>query len=154
MGMSDYFRELRSLVGDRELLLPSTALLITDSDDRLLLARLRGTGEWATVGGMIEPGESPIEAAEREAREEIRAETRIGQLLGVYGGDGYRVRYPNGDLVAYVVVAYAATLRSRPEPDMDEVTEIGWFSKPDLPALGLGSLNRTLLTELGWMEQR
>lgn len=146
--MSDYVAELRGLVGDRELMLPSAALVITDPDDRLMLVRQRDTGEWSTVGGMIEPGESPAVAARREAREEIGAEVDLGRLLGVFGGGGYRVRYPNGDRVAYIVVAFAARLRSEPRPDMEEVNEIGWFSAGELDGEELSPLNRTLLTEL------
>ncbi|MDH3681406.1 MAG: NUDIX domain-containing protein [Acidimicrobiia bacterium] len=149
--MSNYLRELRALVGDRELLLPAAAVVITDPRDRLLLVRQSNTGDWSTVGGMIEPGESPMVAAARETHEEVEADVDLDRLLGVFGGPGYRVDYPNGHRVAYVVAAYSASLRSTPRPDGDEVTEIGWFSSGELAALDLSPLNRTLLVDLGWI---
>lgn len=49
-------------------------LLLVDPDGRVLLVRGRdtveGTTHWFPVGGGIEDGESPAEAAAREAREE------------------------------------------------------------------------------------
>jgi 8-oxo-dGTP pyrophosphatase MutT (NUDIX family) len=43
---------------------------IVDADDRLLLHHHRRLDRWLQMGGHIEPGESPLEAALREGREE------------------------------------------------------------------------------------
>jgi len=51
------------------------AVLLVDRDGRVLL-QLRdehapvGPGRWSTVGGAVEPGERPADAAERELTEE------------------------------------------------------------------------------------
>ena len=50
--------------------MPSVAVMIRDAAGRLLLARDRDTGLWQTVGGAMEPGEEPAQAAVREALEE------------------------------------------------------------------------------------
>lgn len=44
-----------------------------------------------TVGGAVDPGESPKEAAIREAREEIGVEVRLGRLIDVVGGPEFEV---------------------------------------------------------------
>jgi 8-oxo-dGTP pyrophosphatase MutT (NUDIX family) len=41
---------------------------------------------WAVLGGAVEVGESPADAAIREAREEIGANVRLTRLLDVLGG--------------------------------------------------------------------
>ena len=106
VGISPFVRGLREKVGPGLLLLPSTTVLPRDDDGRLLLVRLRDSGHWATIGGAVEPDESPKECAVREAREEAGVEIALGPVLGVFGGPEYRVTYPNGDETAYVVTVF------------------------------------------------
>jgi 8-oxo-dGTP diphosphatase len=52
---------------------------------RLLMTKRRfpqGTFEWAAVSGQIEPGETPEQAALREAREEVGLEIEVVRRLG------------------------------------------------------------------------
>jgi 8-oxo-dGTP pyrophosphatase MutT (NUDIX family) len=55
---------------------PTARVLLLDRQDRILLMKGRmpaapdGPGAWFTVGGGVEPGESHLEAAAREIREE------------------------------------------------------------------------------------
>src|SRR5580698_10871393 len=108
--ISPHVRRLREKVGHDLLLLPSTSVLPRDSAGRLLLVRLIDTGNWATIGGAVEPDESPRECAVREAEEESGVSVRLGEVLGVLGGPEYRVTYPNGDETAYVVTVFDATV--------------------------------------------
>jgi 8-oxo-dGTP pyrophosphatase MutT (NUDIX family) len=150
MGISPYVADLRRLVGRHTLLLPAVSLLIEDPDGRLLLVRESASGTWCTVGGMVEPDESPLAAAHREAVEEIGTPVADLHLLGVFGGPGYHVTYANGDEVCYVCIAYRATVAGLPSPDMDEVCEAAWFHPGDLAGLPLSPLNHHLLAELGY----
>ncbi|MFF1776962.1 NUDIX domain-containing protein [Streptomyces virginiae] len=51
---------------------PMTAgVLITDPADRLLIVHPAKGGPWHLPGGIVEQGESPLDAARREAREEL-----------------------------------------------------------------------------------
>jgi 8-oxo-dGTP pyrophosphatase MutT (NUDIX family) len=135
------------------LVLPSAALLITDDSGRIMLCRAIGHTEgWQVIGGAIDPGESPAEAAVREAHEELGVTVRLGRLLGAVGGPDYVVTYPNQDVVAYVTVCYEAFIVSGdPVPDGEELSRIGWFSRSDLPAIPLSRFARALLTETGYL---
>jgi ADP-ribose pyrophosphatase YjhB (NUDIX family) len=148
--ISPFVRELREKVGHDLLVLPSTAVLPRDDAGRLLLVRLIDTGNWAVIGGAVEPDESPREGAVREAEEEAGITVELGNLLGVFGGQEYRVTYPNGDKTAYVVTTFEATLiDGTPRPDGDETSEVGWFRPEEMPFDQMGGLNRALFRDLG-----
>jgi 8-oxo-dGTP pyrophosphatase MutT (NUDIX family) len=137
------------MVGHSLLLLPSTSVLPRDDAGRLLLVRLIDTGHWATIGGAIEPDESPSESAIREAREEAGVSVELGAILGVLGGPDYRVTYPNGDRSAYVVTVFDATVvDGTPRPDEDETSDVGWFKPDELPVSQMGRLTQAIFRDL------
>src|SRR5215469_12692195 len=91
-----------------------------------------------TLGGAVEPGESPSTAAVREAREEIGADIQLVRLLDVLGGPDFEVSYPNGDRVAYVTAVYEARItEGTPTAGDGELSEVAWFAPEDLPDLPL-----------------
>jgi ADP-ribose pyrophosphatase YjhB (NUDIX family) len=146
--MSAHIARLRAAVGHELLLLPSVSVLPVDEAGRLLLVRHAGHHDgWAVLGGAVEVGESPAEAAIREAREEIGAEVRLTRLLDVLGGPEYQVTYPNGDLAAYVTAVYEAEIvNGLPGvADHDELSDTAWFRSEELPGLELSRLSRALL---------
>jgi 8-oxo-dGTP pyrophosphatase MutT (NUDIX family) len=150
MGMSPYFTELRSKVGNDLLLVPGVSVLIWSSDGRLLLVRDTAPGPWGLVGGAIEPDEVPEDAARREAFEEVGVVVEITGLRGVLGGPSFRVRYDNGDDVSYVSMVYDARIDSGiPSPDYDEVQEVGWFGPGDFSTLNLDGIAVATLDGLG-----
>ncbi|MBR7200495.1 NUDIX domain-containing protein, partial [Pseudomonas sp. 14A] len=87
------------------------------------------------IGGGVEPDEDPSGALAREVLEETGARIRITGVIGAYGGEPMMVTYPNGDQVGYVTIAYECELLSEATPDLDEITELGWFSRAAIFAL-------------------
>lgn len=81
-------------------------MLVFDPQGRLLLQRRTDTSEWAIPGGMMEPGESFEQTARREILEETGLTLGALEFLGVYSGSQFYYRYPNGDEVNNVSVAY------------------------------------------------
>lgn len=139
------------MVGTEVLLLPSVAVLAWDRQERLLLVRDAGINQWVTVGGMVEPGETPQGAAVREAYEETGLEVADLRLRGVVGGPDYFITYPNGDQVAYVTTVFDARVTGgRARADGPETSELGWWSPARLERnLEISSLTRSLLFEIG-----
>jgi ADP-ribose pyrophosphatase YjhB (NUDIX family) len=129
------------------LLLPSVSVLPVDGAGRVLLVRHAGHHDgWAVLGGAVEIGESPGEAAVREAREEIGTEIRLRALLDVLGGPDYEVTYPNGDRTAYVTAVYEAEIISGAPAVADgELSDLAWFSPAELTQITLSRLSRALL---------
>jgi 8-oxo-dGTP pyrophosphatase MutT (NUDIX family) len=92
--------------GDRS---GETALLLT-----LRAAGLRAhRGQWALPGGRCDAGETPVEAALRELKEELGLEARAGDVLGLL--DDYPTR--SGYLITPVVVWAGTSAAISPNPE-------------------------------------
>ena len=153
IAISPFVQGLRAKVGSDLLLLPSATTLPRDDDGRVLLVRTSDDGTWATIGGLIEPNERPADAARRETKEEAGVDVELGELIGVFGGPGYQITYPGGDKTAYVVSVYDATVTTgTPEPDGEETTEVGWFSRAELEKADLSPFTRVLLRDVGLID--
>ena len=150
MAISDYLRGIRDRIGHDLVLLPAVCILIWDDDGRLLLMQEQETRRWQTIGGMVDPDESPWDAARREAFEEAGVEVRLERIRAALGGPGYRVHYPNGDLCSYVSTVFdAVVVDGEPGDGDDEVHQLAWFDPADISDLDLDPLNRHLLTDAG-----
>lgn len=137
MTRSGHVAEIRALVGNHRLLLPSVGTAVFDDASRLLLVdHADGTHRWGLPGGAIEPGEHPADAAVREVFEETGIEIEITGLAGVFSGPDAEVRYDNGDVTTYVTAVFTARPRQATVPriDRDELADAAWFAVEELPA--------------------
>ncbi len=150
MPISPYVRRLRKHVGNDVLQIASAAVVVRDPDGQVLLAKDADSGRWILLGGAIEIDESPEDAAVREAAEEAGVEIRIRRLLGVASGPECRVRYPNGDETAYVVIIFEGEIvAGTPRPDGVEILETRWVPPSELAAVDLSGITRALLATSG-----
>jgi ADP-ribose pyrophosphatase YjhB (NUDIX family) len=148
MPMSEYLRRLRERVGNDLLVLPAVAVMVLDAKERLLLVRDAGTGLWATPGGAVDPDEDPADAAVREMGEETGLLVELQRVLGVYGGPEFRLTYPNGDVVSYCIISFAAEIRGGAmRPDGIETLELRWFSEAETEALDMGPWTRITIRD-------
>jgi|SRR5579875_480131 len=97
-------------------------VLPTDSDGRILLARLTyGPEVWAMVGGVAEPGESPDEAARREALEEAGLTITTDRLVAVCD---------RGQVILFI---FAGTVVGGTLcPQVEEIAELRWFTPDEI----------------------
>jgi 8-oxo-dGTP pyrophosphatase MutT (NUDIX family) len=129
----DYILQLRQLIGHRPILMVGAAILVLDSQDRLLMLRRSDTGLWGIPGGATEPGEVVEEAAKRETLEEANLEIVEMSLFGVFSGPALYYKYPNGDEVHNVTVMYLSRNWLGEIKLNDEHTEWRWFSANEIP---------------------
>ena len=143
--MSGYVRGLREKIGTDFLLVPSVAAIVRDGDGRILLVR-HVEGRWQLPGGAVDPGEHPRAAAARECLEEAGIVVRVGEVLGVFGGEDYRVTYANGDQLGFVPILFAAELVSGElRADGEETQDVGWFALEETEALEMHPATREML---------
>jgi 8-oxo-dGTP pyrophosphatase MutT (NUDIX family) len=130
-----YVEELRKLLGNRPIIFVAVPVLILDDQDRVLLQLRADDHTWCLPGGYMELGESTIETAQREIREETGLEIGRLSLFDVYSGREFFKEFPNGDQVFSVSVVYFThDARGELRPDGQEGLELGYFSRKDLPS--------------------
>ena len=138
MPISTYLRDLRAVVGPRLLLLPGVSAIVRDDAERVLFIRRADDGRWGLPAGGVDPGESPAEAVVREVREETGLTVRVARVAGVFGGAGYRHRYPNGDEAEWVVAVFECDVLGGELTPLDgEALELRYFAPEDAPTLQL-----------------
>ncbi|MEO2097966.1 MAG: NUDIX domain-containing protein, partial [Brachybacterium sp.] len=71
MATPDFVLSLRERIGNELLWMPGvTAVVLNPARTRLLVVRRADDGRWTPVTGIVDPGEEPARAAEREVAEE------------------------------------------------------------------------------------
>jgi len=133
MPMSDYVRALRAKIGATVLELPSVSVLTFDERDRVLLLRHVEGNDWTTPGGMVEPYETPADAAVREMWEETGLHVELTRIVGVFGGELCATTYANGDKVAWVSTVFVADVVGGVlKPDGEEILEARHFARHEI----------------------
>jgi 8-oxo-dGTP diphosphatase len=108
---------------------PAVGVAVVQAN-RVLLVRRRYApmqGSWALPGGFLEIGETPAQAAVREAREETGLRVRLVSLLGGFHGGGSRG--------GVIFLCYRAEVRGGALEAGDDATDAGFFplEKPPRP---------------------
>ena len=115
---------------------PSVFVAARDERDRLLLVRRRDTGTWELPGGRVDVGESAVDAAVRDTREEAGVRVQVVGLIGLFTDPAHIVRSTLGDVRQQFVVCFRARpMWGRPRPDQDETIDADWFEISEIAAL-------------------
>jgi 8-oxo-dGTP pyrophosphatase MutT (NUDIX family) len=108
--------------------------VVFDESGKVLLHQRTDNGRWALPGGAIETGQTAEDATVREVKEETGYDVRVTKLFGVYSTpENTTITYPNGDVVAYVNIAFECELLGGERALNDESSAIDWFDPEKLP---------------------
>jgi len=141
----DFILRLREKIGHDELWLSGVTAVVLrgEGDEReVLLVRRADTGAWTPVTGIIDPGEPPAVAAEREVLEEADIVAVAERIAWVHTEDRVVV-YENGDRSRYLDILFRCRYVSgEPFPADGENTEAAWFRLGALPPMSERQLER------------
>ena len=134
MPIPDFVVELRRHIGQRELWLPGVTAVVRRGDE-ILLVRRSDNGRWTPVTGIIDPGEQPAVAAQREVLEETGVTVRVEHLAWVHSDAP--VVHANGDRARYLDLCFSCRyLKGEAHVADDESVDVRWFPVDDLPPMG------------------
>jgi len=128
-------------------LVPSVNVVVVNDAGEVLMIRRSDNDNWAVPGGAIDLGESMVEAAIRETREESGIECRIAGIVGIYTDPRHVILYTsNGEArQEFSIVLTASAVGGTPTPS-DESSEVAWVRREDL---GSYSMDRSMRVRIG-----
>src|ERR1700691_5671303 len=128
-------------------LVPSVNVVVVNDAGEVLMIRRSDNDNWAVPGGAIDLGESMVEAAIRETREESGIECRITGIVGIYTDPRHVILYTsNGEArQEFSIVLAASAVSGTPTPS-DESSEVTWAAREDL---GSYSMDRSMRVRIG-----
>jgi 8-oxo-dGTP pyrophosphatase MutT (NUDIX family) len=136
MGRTEYWNDPAAPKPNS--LVPACGVLAVDDAGRVLLQRRRDTGQWAIPMGKQELGETPSQCAIRETREETGIVTVVSGILGVYSDPGHIVAYDDDGEIRqeWELILIGRPVSGSPTVN-DEASDVGWFTREELPALDI-----------------
>ena len=132
--MTDYIRTLRARIGHMKIVIPGVRGILVDEQRGLLLQRRADSGHWGLPAGVVDVGDSVLDALSREVHEETGLTVERAELFGIYTEPRFSVTYPNGDEVQTFTVAFLVREWSGElSADSDEVLDVRFFPLDALP---------------------
>ncbi len=140
MAVPDFVLALREKIGHAPLWLSGVSAVVL-RDNEVLLVRRADNGAWTPVTGIIDPGEQPAVAAERETLEEAGVVVIAESLAWVQVLS--MITYDNGDQSQYLDLVFRCSYVSGdPFPVDGENSEAAWFALDALPDMSENMIAR------------
>jgi ADP-ribose pyrophosphatase YjhB (NUDIX family) len=137
MPTPDFVLALREEIGHELLWLSGVTAVVTRGsgpDTEVLVVRRADSGAYTPVTGIIDPGEQPAVAAEREVLEEADVVAVAERLAWVQTIPP--ITYANGDRAQYLDLVFRCRWESgEPRPADGENTEAFWAPVSELPPM-------------------
>jgi 8-oxo-dGTP pyrophosphatase MutT (NUDIX family) len=117
---------------------PSVTVAVRDNEGRLLLIHKVDNDLWALPGGGHDPGESIIDTAVREVREETGIDVEIMGLVGTYTDPRHVMAYDDGEVRQQFSLCFLGrALGGKAREDGTETKAVRWVEPGRIDALNI-----------------
>jgi ADP-ribose pyrophosphatase YjhB (NUDIX family) len=128
-------------------LVPSVNVVVSNPAGEVLLIRRSDNDNWAVPGGAIDLGESMVQAAVRETREETGIECEVTGLVGIYTDPRHVMLYTsNGEVRQEFSIVLTARATGGEPTGSEESSEVRWVPRVEL---GRYSMDRSMRLRIG-----
>ncbi len=105
-----------------------TVCVVVIDENKVLLTKRSDFLIWCLPSGGVEDGETAVEAARRETKEESGVEVELTRLVGIYSRPA---EIPTGHAVVFAAKPVSGELRPQP----GETLEVRYFDPDELPEM-------------------
>ena len=128
-------------------MVPSVNVVVTNADGDVLLIRRTDNQNWAVPGGAIDLGESLVQAAMREPKEESGFDCSSTGRVGIFTEPKHVILYTsNGEVRQEFSILLTARAIGGALTPSDESSEVRWVPRADL---GSYSMDRSMRLRIG-----
>jgi 8-oxo-dGTP pyrophosphatase MutT (NUDIX family) len=113
---------------------PSATAVVPDGEGRILLVHRTDNGLWALPGGGMDLGESIVETAVRETKEETGIDVEVTGLVGVYTNPRHVIAYDDGEVRQQFSLCFATRMLGGTLATSSETRQVEFVAVADLPA--------------------
>ena len=129
----EYIERMRLKLGHERILIPATAVAVLNRKQEVLLHLRNDSTHWGLPGGLMDLGETVVECAQRETREETGLSVRNLKLYGIFSGPRFENTYPSGDQTAPVILGFFTEDYEGELVTSEEALRLGFFPLGALP---------------------
>jgi ADP-ribose pyrophosphatase YjhB (NUDIX family) len=126
-------------------LVPAASAVVTNERGEILLQRRVDNDLWALPGGTMDFGETIVQTAEREVREETGLVVRVDGIVGTYSDPRHIIEYTDGEVRQQFNICFHAELLGGQLRSSDESTEVRWVPPSELDDLPIHRTTRLRL---------
>jgi 8-oxo-dGTP pyrophosphatase MutT (NUDIX family) len=124
-------------------IVPGVSVAVTNDVGQLLMIRRTDNDRWAIPGGAQEVGETPLEAARREVREETGIICEITGLIGIYSSPRNVVKFTSdGEVRQEFSILFFGAQTGGITATSDESRDVEWVARGNILSLSMTPAQR------------
>jgi 8-oxo-dGTP pyrophosphatase MutT (NUDIX family) len=135
MPKLDYFHDPAAPAANS--IVVAASAFVQDAADRVLLIQRSDNGLWAIPGGAQDVGESVVETAAREVREETGILIEVVGLVGIYSDPAHVIAYDDGEVRQEFSVCFRGRPTGGAPETSDESKHVEWVEPARLRDLDI-----------------
>jgi ADP-ribose pyrophosphatase YjhB (NUDIX family) len=126
-------------------LVPAASAIVTNDRGEILMQRRVDNNFWALPGGAMEFGETIVQTAEREVREETGLDVRVDGIVGTFSDPRHIIEYSDGEVRQQFNICFHATLLGGELRSSSESKEVRWVAPQEIGDLEIHRTTRVRL---------